>query len=109
MTEDRRQPLGGITRETFVNPRSDTHERELLFDVLSCIDSKIQHNAGSIEKINEKCPGDCLVMFDKRYIQRVWEKLPVSKYELIAYLLFIGALIGMKVIPYTAIAKWLPK
>jgi hypothetical protein len=107
--DDRRQPLGGISRETFVNPKSDTHERELLFDVLSCIDSKIQHNAGQISEINSKCPNDCLTMFDKRYIRKVWEKLPVSKVELIAYLLFIGVLIGLGMIEFNAIAKWLPK
>ena len=109
MDKDRRRPLGGITRETFVNPMSDTHERELLFDVLSCIDSKIQMNTGQIAEINQKCPNDCLVIFDNRYIKRAWEKLPLSKVELIAYILFIGVLIGLGLIEFNAITKWLPK
>ena len=106
---DRRQPLGGISKETFVNAQDEMLYRGLQYDILSCIDSKIQFNSGQIKQINDKCPKDCIVDFDRRYVRKVWEKLPVSKVELIAYLLFIGILIGMKVIPFTAIAKWLPK
>lgn len=69
--EDRRAPLGGISKQTFVNPESDTHERELLYDMLSCIDSKIQVNSKKIEQINKKCPADCIVEFDKRYLRRI--------------------------------------
>jgi hypothetical protein len=53
--------------------------------------------------------GECTTTLDKRYIRRAWEKLPVSKAELVAYLLFIGMLVGMGMIEFTAIAKWLPK
>ena len=109
MAEDRRQPLGGISRQTFVNPKSDTHERELLYDVLSCIDSKIQFNSAQITKINMKCPNDCIVEFDKRYIKRAWEKLPVSKSELVTYLVVAGVLLGLGLIEFTGIVKWLPK
>ena len=109
MTEDRRQPLGGITKETFVNAQDESLYRGLQYDIMACIDSKIQFNSAQITKINMKCPNDCIVEFDKRYIKRAWEKLPVSKSELVTYLVVAGVLLGLGLIEFTGIVKWLPK
>ena len=95
MAEDRRQPLGGISKETFVNAQDETLYRGLQYDILSCIDSKIQLNSGEIKKMNAKCPNDCIISFDKRYVRRFSEKLPLSRSELIAYVFIVGALFGL--------------
>ena len=101
---DRRQPLGGITKETFVNAQDETLYRGLQYDILSCIDSKIQLHTGEIKKMNDKCPQDCIIGFDKRYVQRFSEKLALSRSELIAYVFIIGSLFGLGYLTVSKIA-----
>ena len=108
MTEDRKL-LGGISRETFVNPRSDEHERGLLYDILSGIDSKIQSNAGQISDIKSQCScrlGQCKGDFGKLFIKRFSEKIPLSTPSLLG----IGAgacfLVGYGALKWETVLKW---
>ncbi len=83
--QERRAPMGGISKETFINPTSQTHERELLYDMLSCIDSKVKLNSEKIEKIKDR-PAQCVEDFDRRYFKRL--------HAIIAGLMAISALVG---------------
>ena len=109
---DRRQPLGGVSKDAYLH----TGGHELTFDLIAGMKSDLCHEIKLIKQdtdfIKSQCSCrlvECKADFDKRYIKKVWEKLPVSKAELIAYLLFIGVLIGLGMIEFTAVAKWLPK
>lgn len=103
MEQDRRQPLGGISRETFVNASDERHYRQLEYDILSCIDSKIQRNANEILKINNKCPAECIIDFDRRYLKKVHERIPMSLYELVAYCLVLGGFFALSYLYYDKI------
>lgn len=112
MTKDRRQPLGGVRKDTYVH--SGGHE--LTYDLIAGIKSDLCHEIKKIYEdttaIKAQCScrlEQCKEDFDKRYIRKAWEKLPLSKSELIAYLVFIGVLIGLGIIEFTNVIKWVPK
>ena len=64
----RRGPVANITKEDFVAAGLDIPQGlALLYEMLSCIDSKVKLAADKLGS----CPDDCRKCFDNRYLKRI--------------------------------------
>jgi len=96
MDKDRRQPLGGVKKETYIH--SGGHE--LTYDLIAGMKSDLCHEIKLIkadtEAIKLQCScrvSGCKAAFDKRYLKKVHDKVPVSLYGLIFYCVFTGGVL----------------
>jgi len=100
---DRRTPLGGVDKDTFVDSAHDPAlNAKLTFDLISGIKSDLCHEIKLIkadtEVIKLQCAcraAECKATYDMRYIKRVHPKIPLSIAEFIFYLVTVGALFGL--------------
>jgi len=112
MTE-RRAPLGGVDKETFVHSAKDPdYHAELAFNLLSGLKSDLCHEikliGSDVAAIKKQCScrvAECKADFDKRYVKRFSEKIPFSKGEVVVYAIIFGALIGLGYIAVDKIFK----
>ena len=98
MTEDRRKPFGGITRETYV----ESGGKGIEYDLMSGIKSDLCHEIKLIKEdtaaIKNQCAcrlSQCNAAFESKFIKKVHPKIPLSIAEFTAYLVIAGVLLGL--------------
>lgn len=98
--KDRRAPLGGISKPTFMAVGANSVGEDfagMLYDMMRDI------KACQLRQI-KKCD-TCTEAFDKRYLKRITEKIPLSWPEFIFAILAVGGLVALGYIDMGVIIK----
>lgn len=96
MTE-RRRPLGGVTKETYIKAGGDALTYDLMAGVRSDVCEEIVSLHGELKALRENC-GKCQVDLEDKFIKKAFGKWPVSIVEMVAYLVILGILIGSAIL-----------
>ena len=91
---DRRKPLGGVEKETYVN----TGGNPLTFDLIVGMKSDLCHEIKLIQKDTDAIKSQCscrMGQCELKFIKRVHPKIPLSIAEFTAYLVIAGILVGL--------------
>ena len=94
MSPDRRKPLGGVQKETFVSSADNPHlNAEFTYDLIAGLRSDLCHK---IDEIKSGClyrDTEC----HKIYVPRLIRKLPLTPMEIMILLGGAGVLVGIGV------------
>ena len=101
MDRDRRKPLGGVEKETYI----ESGGHPLTYDLLAGMRSEL---CAAILSVKEDTNGfkdkgvvhcaECKEELTGQYIKKAFGKWPVSMVEFIMYVLIMGVLIGTAII-----------
>ena len=101
MVKDRRKPLGGVEKQTYV----DSGGHPLTYDLIAGLRSELCAAIKSVKDDTEtfkqadvvSCAA-CREELSTKYIKKAFGKWPVSVVELFVYVLLIGIFIGSAII-----------
>lgn len=99
MDKDRRAPLGGVDKETYVHSAENAVlNAELTYNLLSGLKSDVCSEIKHVKEDLKECKlhggcqfADCQHMF----IKKVHPRIPLSMPELIFFILTLGTLVGL--------------
>ena len=97
MTENRRQPLGGVSKHAF----TESGGHELTFDLIAGLKSDLCHEIKKIQCQPEKC--------DKKFIKRWSEKIPLSMPSVLGIIAGACGLVGYGALKWETVLKWIMK
>jgi len=108
--EERRRPLGGVAKETYI--ASGGHP--LTYDLMAGMRSEVCEGLKSVKEDTkylkrhgvEHCV-ICKADLERQFIRKAFKKWPVSIVELIFYVLIIGILIGTHTVSIERIFSFL--
>ncbi len=110
MDHDRRKPLGGVEKTTYVESGGHPLTYDLVAGLRSELCAAIHFLRDDIKDFRDKdllhCKA-CKEELSSQYIKKAFGKWPVSIIEVIVYLLVVGMLIGSQVIDVKEVIKFL--
>jgi len=108
MTE-RKAPLGGVDKETFVESAKDAgHNARLTYNVFEALYDEMKKIGDDVSSIKQQCScrvAECKAEFDMRYLRRFSKNIPFSTSEIVVYSIMFGILVGLGYIAIDKIFK----
>lgn len=112
MNHDRRRPLGGIEKATYV----ESGGHPLTYDLIAGLRGEvcaallsIKENTAKLKVIGDTNCFKCKNELADQYIKKAFGKWPVSVVELFVYILLIGILIGSSILDPKGLLKHIIK